>query len=273
MNNILNKDCLEGMRQLDSDSIDCIITSPPYNKKGLVGKVTINKNFQNERLEKEERKVEAAAKDEKVNKKNDRYKYHEKGNQIWNKFEIDYVSYNDNMPEQYYQQWMTEVLNEMTRIIKPDGSIFFNHKPRRHKNRSLLPTDFISKSEANLYQLIIWDRRSSPNIRADILVPCTEHIYWFCKQKPKVYRNQVDKEYKGEVWNINVKKQQDHPAPFPYQLVKNCILLSTQKNDIILDPFMGGGTTALVAQDLDRRWMGFEVDKEYIEITRSKLRG
>lgn len=253
MNNILNKDCLEGMRQLDSDSIDCIVTSPPYNKKGLLGKVSANKN--------------------KINEKNDRYKYHEKGNQIWNKFEIDYDSYNDNMPESHYQQWMTEVLNEMTRIIKPDGSIFFNHKPRRHKNRSLLPTDFISKSEANLYQLIIWDRRSSPNIRADILVPCTEHIYWFCKQKPKVYRNQVDKEYKGEVWNINVKKQQDHPAPFPYQLVKNCILLSTQKNDIILDPFMGSGTTALVAQDLDRRWMGFEVDKEYIEITRSKLRG
>ena len=252
MNNILNKDCLEGMRQLDSDSIDCIVTSPPYNKKGLLGKVSANKN--------------------KINEKNDRYKYHEKGNQIWNKFEIDYDSYNDNMPESHYQQWMTEVLNEMTRIIKPDGSIFFNHKPRRHKNRSLLPTDFISKSEANLYQLIIWDRRSSPNIRADILVPCTEHIYWFCKQKPKVYRNQVDKEYKGEVWNINVKKQQDHPAPFPYQLVKNCILLSTQKNDIILDPFMGSGTTALVAQDLDRRWMGFEVDKEYIEITRSKLR-
>ena len=186
MNNILNKDCLEGMRQLDSDSIDCIVTSPPYNKKGLLGKVSANKN--------------------KINEKNDRYKYHEKGNQIWNKFEIDYDSYNDNMPESHYQQWMTEVLNEMTRIIKPDGSIFFNHKPRRHKNRSLLPTDFISKSEANLYQLIIWDRRSSPNIRADILVPCTEHIYWFCKQKPKVYRNQVDKEYKGEVWNINVKK-------------------------------------------------------------------
>ena len=253
MNKIINKDCLEGMRQLDSDSIDCIVTSPPYNKKGLLGKVSINKN--------------------KIDKKNDRYKYHEKGNQIWNKFEIDYDSYNDNMPESHYQQWMTEVLNEMTRIIKPDGSIFFNHKPRRHKNRSLLPTDFISKSEANLYQLIIWDRRSSPNIRVDILVPCTEHIYWLCKQKPKVYRNQVDKEYKGEVWNISVKKQQDHPAPFPYQLVKNCILLSTQKNDIILDPFMGSGTTALVAQDFDRRWMGFEVDKEYIEITRSKIRG
>jgi len=235
VNKIINKDCLEGMRQLDSDSIDCIVTSPPYNKKGLLGKVS-------------------------------------KGNQIWNKFEIDYSSYNDDMPDSHYQKWMTEVLNEMTRIIKPDGSIFFNHKPRRHKNRSLLPTDFISKSEANLYQLIIWDRRSSPNIRADILVPCTEHIYWLCKQKPKVYRDQVDKEYKGEVWNITVKKQQDHPAPFPYQLVKNCILLSTQKNDIILDPFMGSGTTALVAQDFDRRWMGFEVDKEYIEITRSKLR-
>ena len=96
-----------------------IVTSPPYNKKGLLKKVSANKN--------------------KIGEKNDRYKYQlKKAIIIWNKFEIDYDSYNDNMPESN-QQWMTEVLNEMTRIIKPDGSIFFNHKPRRHKNRSLLP--------------------------------------------------------------------------------------------------------------------------------------
>jgi modification methylase len=100
-------DCLDVMRDIPSDTISCIVTSPPYNKKGLIGKV-------------------------------------KPGNQVWKKFNIDYDSYGDDLSEEDYFQWMINVLNEMKRIIKPDGSIFFNHKPRRHKNKVHLPTDFIS---------------------------------------------------------------------------------------------------------------------------------
>ena len=117
--NLILGDCLEKMKDIESDSISCIVTSPPYNKKGLTGKI-------------------------------------KPGNQIWKKFNIDYNTYSDNLPEQEYHQWMIDILNEMSRVIKPDGSIFFNHKPRRHDNKSFLPTDFISKSNLNIYQLIIW---------------------------------------------------------------------------------------------------------------------
>ena len=227
-------DCLEGMSELDDNSIDCIVTSPPYNKKGLLGKVAL-------------------------------------GNQIWGKFNIDYNSYGDNMPEEDYQAWMVAFLNECHRVIKPDGSIFFNHKPRRYKNRAYLPTDFLQHSYANLYQLIIWDRRNSPNIRNDVLVPCTEHIYWLCKDKPKTFRNALDSSYIGEVWVIPPERQKKHPAPFPEQLVRNCILLTTEENDTILDPFMGSGTTALVSQSLNRRWLGFEIDEKYAKIAEDRL--
>ncbi len=210
---LIQKDCIEGMKELDDNSIDCIVTSPPYNKKGLLGNVKL-------------------------------------GNQIWGKFNIDYDTYGDDMPEDEYQAWIVEVLNQCHRIIKSDGSIFFNHKPRRYKNRSYLPTDFIQHSDASLYQLIIWDRRNSPNIRNDILVPCTEHIYWLCKDKPKVFRDAIDPDYKSEVWVITPEKQKKHPAPFPEQLVKNCIQLTTQENDVVLDPFMGSGTTAIVSENL-----------------------
>ena len=228
-------DCLEGMGKLDDNSIDCIVTSPPYNKKGLLGKVAL-------------------------------------GNQIWGKFNIDYNSYGDDMPEEDYQAWMVALLNECYRVIKPDGSIFFNHKPRRYKNRAYLPTDFIQHSDANIYQLIVWDRRNSPNIRNDVLVPCTEHIYWLCKDKPKTFRNALDSSYIGEVWVIPPERQKKHPAPFPEQLVRNCILLTTQENDIILDPFMGSGTTALVSQSLNRRWLGFEIDEKYAKIAEDRLK-
>tara|TARA_Y100001970_G_scaffold185349_1_gene225440 strand:- start:72 stop:803 length:732 start_codon:yes stop_codon:yes gene_type:complete len=231
---LIQKDCIEGMKELDSDSIDCIVTSPPYNKKGLLGNVKL-------------------------------------GNQIWGKFNIDYDTYGDDMPEDEYQAWMVALLNECYRVIKPDGSIFFNHKPRRHKNRCYLPTDFIQHSDVNLYQLIIWDRRNSPNIRNDVLVPCTEHVYWLCKKKPKVFRDSVHSDYRSEVWVIPPERQKKHPAPFPPQLVKNCIQLTTETGDTVLDPFMGSGTTALVATELKRKWLGYDIDEKYIKITEDRL--
>ena len=215
------------MSEMADNSVDCIITSPPYNKKGLLGTNKV-------------------------------------GNQIWSKFTIDYDTYGDDMPEQEYQAWMIAVLNEMYRIIKPNGSIFFNHKPRRYKNRTHLPMDFISRSDAALYQLIIWNRRSSPNIRNDILVPCTEHIYWLCKDKPKVFRNQMPSDFMTEVWTIIPEKQKNHPAPFPQQLVSNCLLLSTEEGDLVLDPFMGSGTTAQVCASMNRNWTGFELSEDYV---------
>jgi DNA modification methylase len=222
-------DCLLGLQSLEESSIDCIITSPPYNKQGLSGKKAI-------------------------------------GNQIWSKFNIDYSRYDDNMPEELYHQWMIEFLNECHRVIKPNGSIFFNHKPRRHKNRTFLPTDFVSSSQANLYQLIVWNRKTSPNIRKDILVPSTEHIYWLCKDKPKTFRDRLPREFISEVWVIPPDKQKQHPAPFTKQVVTNCILLSTDEGDTVLDPFAGIGTTVNIAKSLNRNAIGFEIDPKYISI-------
>ena len=215
---IIKTDCIEGLKSLDDESVNCIITSPPYNKKGLQGTQT------------------------KKSKKD--------GNQIWKKFEIDYSDYGDDMSEEDYQIWMVEFLNGCHRVIKKGGSIFFN---------------------VELFQLIIWDRRNSPNIRKENLVPCTEHIYWFCKDKPKTFRNNMNKDFIGEVWKITADKQKKHPAPFPEQLVKNCILLTTEKGDLVLDPFMGSGTTAIVSETLGRKWLGYEMSQTYIDIAKSRI--
>ena len=227
-------DCLDVMRNIPSDTISCIVKSPPYNKKGLIGKV-------------------------------------KPGNQVWKKFNIDYDSYGDDLSEKDYSQWMINVLNEMKRIIKPDGSIFFNHKPRRHKNKVHLPTDFISKSDLDLYQLIIWNRLSSPNIRKDVLLPCTEHIYWLTKGKPKVLKENIDKKFHSEVWTINPDRNTKHPAPFPQLLVENCVLLTTELNDLCLDPFLGSGTSAIVSKKHGRNFIGIEIDQKYMDQTKSLL--
>jgi len=227
-------DCLDVMRDIPSNTISCIVTSPPYNKKGLIGKV-------------------------------------KPGNQVWKKFNIDYDSYGDDLSEEDYSKWMIDVLNEMKRIIKPDGSIFFNHKPRRHKNKVHLPTDFISKSDLDLYQLIIWNRLSSPNIRKDMLLPCTEHIYWLTKGKPKVFKENIDKKFHSEVWTINPDRNTKHPAPFPQLLVENCVLLTTELNDLCLDPFLGSGTSAIVSKKHERDFIGIEIDQKYMDETKNLL--
>jgi DNA modification methylase len=234
-NTITVNDATQTLQQLPDNSIHTVITSPPYNKKGINGGKTQNSN------------------------------------QIWQKHNINYNQYHDNMPEHQYQQWLIEIINQLHRIITPDGSIFLNHKPRRHNNQAHLPTEIIHKTNANIYQLIIWNRHNSPNIRNDHLLPNTEHIYWLTKNKPRTYRNQLHPKYITEIWDIPPQKQNQHPAPFPPQLVENCILLTTQPGDIILDPFNGIGTTTTTAHKLQRQYIGYDIDPHYTQIAQQAI--
>lgn len=62
-----------------------------------------------------------------------------------------------------------------------------------------------------------------------------------------------------------------HPAPFPEELVEQCILSTTEIGDIIIDPFMGIGTTAVVAKKLDRKYVGFDISDEYIKLSEDNI--
>ena len=112
LNKIYCCDVLEGLKQLDDESIDLIITSPPYNKAGFNG----------------------------VHKRDTK-------NDFWNKT-IDYggdVNI-DNMPEDEYEKWQVEFLNECFRVLKKDGSMFYNHKNRVKNNSVSFPSEWICKS-------------------------------------------------------------------------------------------------------------------------------
>ena len=234
LNNIYNVDCINGLKNLCDNSIDCVVTSPPYNKRFFCNQ--------------------------------------KKSNQIWEKFNIDYLSYNDDMPIQEYEEWLIEVINLMLKKLKPNGSIFFNHKPIRHNNQIYHPLSFILRSNATIYQEIVWNRKNSPNIRNDILIPCTERIFWLTKGKPTVYREQLSKEFTSEVWDITVEQQKNHPAPFPLLLAKNCIQLSTKEGATVLDPFMGSGTTAVACVETGRNYIGFEISEEYCNMANNRIR-
>ena len=76
------------------------------------------------------------------------------------------------------------------------------------------------------------------------------------------------------IWNINPAraKKIGHPAPFPIELPQKFINLYTYKNDLILDPFLGSGTTAVAAKLLERNFVGYEIKEKYIAIAKSRLK-
>ena len=75
------------------------------------------------------------------------------------------------------------------------------------------------------------------------------------------------------IWNIAPEraKKIGHPAPFPVELPKRFIELYSYKNEVILDPFIGRGTTAVAANLLDRKYIGYEINNDYIEIAMSRI--
>jgi site-specific DNA-methyltransferase (adenine-specific) len=79
---------------------------------------------------------------------------------------------------------------------------------------------------------------------------------------------------KRTVWSIPLGKfRGSHFAVFPERLVETCILAGSSQDDLVLDPFMGSGTTAIVAKSLNRRYLGFELVPEYAVLAEGRLRG
>ena len=100
-------------------------------------------------------------------------------------------------------------------------------------------------------------------------------------QKPNSFHlsrenGEPDKEYyvrnKRDVWTINTKPcKEAHFATYPFELIKPCILAGCPEDGIVLDPFMGSGTTAIVARSLNRNYLGVELNPEYIKIAHKRL--
>ena len=127
-----------------------------------------------------------------------------------------------------------------------------------------------------LRQDIIWHK---PNpMPESVRDRCTKsHEYIFLLSKNQNYYFDVDaiKEptrRKRSVWNINKKGYKDtHFAVYPPDLIIPCIKASSEKNDIILDPFMGSGTTAMVAKELGRDYIGCELHEDYGKLIQKRL--
>lgn len=246
LNTIIQGDCLIELKKIPSNSIDAIFADPPYfmQTEGQLIRVE-GTNFDGV-------------------------------NDEWDKFK-DYKEY-----DIFCINW----LKECKRILKPDGSIW------------------VIGSFQNIYRIgyimqnlgywilndVIWFKNNpAPNFRGVRFTNAHETMLWCSKEKNAKYKFNyktmkflnAEKQEKS-VWNIslctgnerirNEDGTKAHNTQKPKELLKKIILSTTFVNDIILDPFMGSGTTGAVAKELDRKYIGIEKSEEYIKIANKRIK-
>ena len=225
-------DSLEFMKKLPSQSIDLIVTSPPYNLKNSSGngmKDGRGGKWANARL------IEG------------------------------YSDHDDCMPHDDYVLWQKQCLTEMYRLLKDDGAIFYNHKWRVQKGLLQDRSDIVA--EFPVRQIIIWKRKGGINFNQGYFLPTYEVIYMICKKDFKLAKgaNRF-----GDVWEFVQEMKNPHPAPFPVALIER--IIESTNSSLVFDPFMGSGTTAIAAINKDRKFIGCEISPEYTELATRRIK-
>lgn len=233
MGKIIQGDCLAVMRELPECSVDLIVTSPPYNK----GFWSSNRNLNNGFKTKSRR--------------------------------IEYDSFSDCMDPVEYDMWQREVITECLRLLKPTGSLFYNHQPIQKLHQEVFPTYIY---DFPLKQTIVWDRGGTPKLDKSYFLPNIEFIFWIQKsKKSRVKFNRKLSDFNSAVWRFSPLRGSDFPAPFPQALPVNCIKACTDEGDVVLDPFAGSGSTLEAAQSLNRDFIGIELSGGYVDKIKEKL--
>jgi site-specific DNA-methyltransferase (adenine-specific) len=175
-----------------------------------------------------------------------------------------YGVHDDAMPHEDYVAWQRECLAEMLRLLRDDGAIFYNHKWRVQAGLLQDRADIMAGFPVR--QVIIWHRSGGVNWTDAFFAPMYEVIYLICKP---AFRLTPKANAAGDVWRFPQESNSDHPAPFPEGLPTRCIKATRAK--VILDPFLGSGTTAVVAERLGRRWIGCELSPTYAALAEKRI--
>ena len=248
-------DCLEGMKKLDDGSVDAIVTSPPYN------------------------------------------------------LNIKYSKYQDKKPREQYLKWIEDIFIECKRVLKDDGHLFINMGYSNIDPWIGMEVGFVIKNSYSLQNSISWVKSIHVNDKTSghfkpinskrYLCPTWEHLFHFTKDgnvgidrlsvgvKYEYYEanlrgkntkeNKPNLRDKGNCWfipyeTINSKELRGkHPAIFPVKLVEDCIKLTGIDSGVVLDPFMGTGTTAVAADNLGWDYIGYEIDEDYVKFSQQRL--
>ncbi len=169
------------------------------------------------------------------------------------------------MDWQEYVAWQHSVISWLWDLLPGDGAIFYNHKPRVIGARLWLPLELIPPA-AILRQIVVWARPGGMNFNPTAFVPTHEWIMILAKERFRLKSRGVSG--LGDVWKMSPEKN-THPAPFPMELP--CKVIEATNAKVLLDPFMGSGTTLLAAKRNGLSGIGIEIDERYCEMAANRL--
>lgn len=240
-NHLYEGDCIEIMKGWSDGCIDHCIVDPPYNmsnKRGLAWA----------------------------------FSSHVTMSEAWDRFS-----------REEYLEFSRAWLGEVTRVVRPNGNIFvFGSYHNIYDIGSV-----IAEMGLRVVNSIVWFKpNAQPNITGRMLTESTEYVIWACnapekKAKNWVFNYDVAKRLNGgkqmrNMWALpytskKEKTQGKHPAQKAVSVIARLIMIATKPKEVILDCFGGSGTTGVVAQHLDRKWIMIENQAQYIELSKRRL--
>ena len=220
------------MKKLPDNSVDLIIADFPYNISNYGNSIT------------------------KVGSKFKRADFGE-----WDKFDFD-----------EYCIWILQVIKEFERILKPKHQAycwFDNHFAGHYT--------YLIEKETNLTQkcpIVCYKRNPIPQMRKKNFRSSFDMCVLFTKDKDKKCEpfNFISQQEMKNVQEYNLKKYTKHPTEKNLGLVERFVKISSNENDIVLDPFIGSGTTAIACLKLNRKFIGIEKEEEYVKIANARIK-
>ncbi|MEM3404245.1 MAG: site-specific DNA-methyltransferase [Nitrososphaeria archaeon] len=214
--------------------------------------------------------------------------------------DIKYESFKDDIPYEKYLEFTEKWLNKALKLLKPDGRMCLNIPLDKSKGRNndggfqsvYVDTVSIAKrvgwkymttivwNESNISRRTAWGSFTSAS--APYVIAPVETIVVLYKETWKKSRGGesdiTSKEFVDwtlGLWEFSGEnpKRVNHPAPFPVELPRRCIKLFSYVSDLVLDPFLGSGTTLVACSLLKRKGIGVEIEKKYCEFAKKRLIG
>lgn len=237
INKIYNEDCLDTMSRMPDGFVDLSLTSPPYNMNLRIR----NGSYCSRQIIKQE-------------------------------FSTKYSDFSDNIPIEDFYSNHKAILSELLRVSK---IIFYNISIVTGSKRAFFK--IIGDFSDNIKDIIVWDKgHAQPAMKYNVLNRQYELILVLEKEENAISR-MFDKcnfarGSLNDIWLVKKPKKisKDHGAIFPEDLASKIISNFTNENDLVYDPFMGSGTTALVARNLKRRYIGSEISAKYCKIAEER---
>ena len=216
MNKTHHGDCIDLVEMLDDNSIDLIITSPPYY--------------------------------------NSQHKY-QRGTGF---------HYTTDIGEPLYV--IEDFFNKVKPKLKPDAMICLNLGFSYGETGVMRPYDILNRLRKQGYFVIdqiIWHKNNPIPVQKR-LTNAYELIFVLSKSPKGTY---YTTEYTHNVWKFPVGRGNGHSAVFPIEIPIECLKHFSKEGDVVLDPFMGSGTTARACIEMKRNWIGFELNEEYLKMS------